>query len=216
MKTMIISLRTTIVTIVLTGLIYPFAMTGLAQVLFPWRANGSLVTDEKGTVVGSELIAQGFANPAYLQPRPSAAGDKGYDPTSSGGSNLGTTSKKLQDRVAADLKRLKQENPDAAGPVPVELLTTSGSGLDPHISPPGALWQAPRVAKARGISAERVRAVVESNVEERTFGILGEPRVNVLLVNLALDRQFGRPIPLPAQESKDTKDMNKTNATTAP
>jgi potassium-transporting ATPase KdpC subunit len=200
----------------LTGLIYPFAMTGLAQVLFPWRANGSLVTDEKGTVVGSELIAQGFANPAYLQPRPSAAGDKGYDPTSSGGSNLGTTSKKLQDRVAADLKRLKQENPDAAGPVPVELVTTSGSGLDPHISPQGALWQAPRVAKARGISAERVRAVVESNVEGRTFGILGEPRVNVLLVNLELDRQFGRPTPLPAQENKDTKDMNKTNATTAP
>ncbi len=217
MKTMIISLRTTIVTIVLTGLIYPFVMTGLAQVFFPWRANGSLVTDEKGTVVGSELIAQGFANPAYLQPRPSAAGDKGYDPMSSGGSNLGTTSKKLQDRVAGDLKRLKQENPDAAGPVPVELVTTSGSGLDPHLPPQGALWQVPRVAKARGISPERVRAVIDENVEGRTFGILGEPRVNVLLVNVALDRQFGRPAPLPAQEKKDTKeDTNKANATTAP
>ena len=217
MKTMTISLRTTIVTIVLTGLIYPFAMTGLAQVLFPWRANGSLVSDEKGTVVGSELIAQGFANPAYLQPRPSAAGDKGYDPTSSGGSNLGTTSKKLQDRVAGDLKRLKQENPDATGPVPVELVTTSGSGLDPHLSPQGALWQLPRVAKARGISPERVRAVIEQNVEGRTFGILGEPRVNVLLVNVALDRQFGRPAPLPPQEKKDTKeDSNKANATAAP
>ncbi len=205
MKTMIVSLRMTIVAIVLTGLIYPFAMTGLAQVLFPWRANGSLVTDEKGTVVGSELIAQGFANPGYFQPRPSAAGDKGYDPTSSGGSNLGTTSKKLQDRVAADLKRLKEQNPDAAGPVPAELVTTSGSGLDPHISPQGALWQLPRVAKARGIAPERVRAVIDENIEGRTFGILGEPRVNVLLVNLALDRQFGRPAPLPAQEKKDTK-----------
>jgi potassium-transporting ATPase KdpC subunit len=213
MKTMIISLRTTIVTIVLTGLIYPFAMTGLAQVLFPWRANGSLVTDEKGTVVGSELIAQGFANPAYLQPRLSAAGDKGYDPTSSGGSNLGTTSKKLQDRVAGDVKRLKQENPDAAGPVPVELVTTSGSGLDPHISPQGALWQVPRVAKARGVSVERVKAVVESSAEGRTFGILGEPRVNVLLVNLALDRQFGRPTPLPPAPEK--KDATKEGAAPA-
>lgn len=205
MKTMIISLRTTIVTIVLTGLIYPFAMTGLAQVLFPWRANGSLVTDEKGQVVGSELIAQGFANPGYLHPRPSAAGDKGYDPTSSGGSNLGTTSKKLQDRVAGDLKRLKVENPDAVGAVPVELVTTSGSGLDPHLSPQGALWQVPRIAKARGISPERVKPVIDENVEGRTFGILGEPRINVLLVNLALDRQFGRPAPLPAQEKKDIK-----------
>lgn len=216
MKTIIISLRTTIVTIVLTGLVYPFAMTGLSQVLFPWRANGSLVTDEKGQVVGSELIAQGFANPAYFQPRPSAAGEKGYDPTSSGGSNLGTTSKKLQDRVAGDLKRLKQENPDAQGAVPVELVTTSGSGLDPHLSPQGALWQVPRVARARGISAERVRAVVESNVDGRTFGILGEPRANVLLVNLALDRQFGRPTPLPpAPEKKQLKEA-PTEATNSP
>jgi K+-transporting ATPase ATPase C chain len=210
MKTMNIAIRTTIVTIVLTGLIYPYAMSGLAQVLFPWRANGSLVTDEKGQVVGSELIAQGFANPAYLQPRPSAAGEKGYDPTSSGGSNLGTTSKKLQDRVARDVKRLQQENPDAAGPVPVDLVTTSGSGLDPHVSPQGALWQVPRVAKARGVTPDRVRAVVNSNVEERTFGILGEPRVNVLLVNLALDRQFGKATPLPpAPEKKETKDAPK-------
>jgi potassium-transporting ATPase KdpC subunit len=210
---MSIAIRTTIVTIVLTGILYPFVMTGLAQILFPWRANGSLVTDEKGQVVGSELIAQGFANPGYFQPRPSAAGDKGYDPTSSGGSNLGTTSKKLQDRVAGDLKTLDEQNPDASGPVPVELVTASGSGLDPHLSPQGALWQVPRVAKARGISAERVKAVVESSVEGRTFGILGESRVNVLLVNLALDRQFGRPAPLPAPEKKDTKDTVKEGAT---
>jgi K+-transporting ATPase ATPase C chain len=207
MKTMTIAIRTTIVTIVLTGLIYPYIMTGLAQVLFPWRANGSLITDEKGQVVGSELIAQGFANPAYLQPRPSAAGEKGYDPTSSGGSNLGTTSKKLQDRVAGDVKRLKAENPDAPGPVPAELVTTSASGLDPHISPQGALWQVPRMAKARGIAPERVKAVVDANVEGRTLGVLGEPRVNVLVVNLALDRQFGRPAPLPpAAEKKETKE----------
>src|SRR5947209_18776454 len=213
MNTMIIALRTTIVTLVLTGLLYPFVMTGLAQVLFPWRANGSLVTDEKGQVIGSELIAQGFANPAYLQPRPSAAGEKGYDATSSFGSNLGPTSKKLQDRIKEDLKRLKEENPDASSPVPADLVTASGSGLDPHLSPQGALWQVPRVAKARGISPERVQAVVEANVEGRTFGILGEPRVNVLLVNLALDRQFGRPAPLPAPEKKDTKDTGKESAT---
>ena len=216
MKTMAIAIRTTIVTIVLTGILYPFVMTGLAQVLFPWRANGSLVTDEKGQVVGSELIAQGFANPAYLQPRPSAAGEKGYDPTSSAGSNLGTTSKKLQDRVAGDLKTLQEQNPDASGPVPVELVTTSGSGLDPHVSPQGALWQVPRVAKARGVAPDRVKAVIDANVEGRTFGILGEPRVNVLLVNLALDRQFGKATPLPpAPEKKETKEAAKEGAAPA-
>jgi K+-transporting ATPase ATPase C chain len=213
MKTMTIAIRATIVTLVLTGLIYPFVITGLAQLLFPWRANGSLVTDEKGQVVGSELIAQGFANPAYFQPRPSAAGEKGYDATSSGGSNLGPTSKKLQDRVNEDIKRLKAENPEATGAIPAQLVTASASGLDPHLSPEAMLWQVPRVAKARGISAERVKAVVESSVEGRTFGILGEPRVNVLLVNLALDRQFGRPAPLPAPEKKDTKDTVKEGAT---
>jgi len=197
-----VAARTTIVTLVLTGLIYPFVMTGLAQVLFPWRANGSLVTDEKGQVIGSELIAQGFANPAYFQPRPSVAGEKGYDAASSSGSNLGPTSKKLQDRIKEDLKRLKGENPDATGPVPADLVTTSGSGLDPHLSPEAMLWQVPRVAKARGITGERVKAVVDANVEGRTFGILGEPRVNVLLVNLALDRQLGRPAP----ENYETRD----------
>jgi len=216
MKTMTIAIRTTIVTIVLTGLIYPYVMTGLAQVLFPWRANGSLVTDEKGQVIGSELIAQGFANPAYLQPRPSAAGEKGYDAANSSGSNLGSTSKKLQDRIKEDLKRLKEENPDASGPVPADLVTASGSGLDPHISPQGALWQVPRVAKARGITAERVKAVMDANVERRTFGILGEPRVNVLLVNLALDRQFGKATPLPpAPEKKETKEAPKEGAAPA-
>jgi K+-transporting ATPase ATPase C chain len=190
-----IAIRTTVVTLVLTGLVYPFVMTGIAQILFPWRANGSLVTDEKGEVVGSELIAQRFTDPAYLQPRPSAAGENGYDAASSSGSNLGPTSKKLQDRIKEDLKRLKEENPDAEGPVPADLVSASGSGLDPHVSPEGALWQVPRIAKARGIAAARVKAVVDANVEKRTLGVLGEPRVNVLLVNLALDRQFGRPTP---------------------
>jgi K+-transporting ATPase ATPase C chain len=188
-------------------------MTGLAQVLFPWRANGSLITDEKGQVIGSELIAQGFANPAYFQPRPSAAGEKGYDGASSSGSNLGPTSKKLQDRIKDDLKRLKEENPEATTAVPAELVTTSGSGLDPDLSSEAMLWQATRVARARGISLDRVKAVVDSNLQRRTFGILGEPRVNVLLVNLALDRQFGRPAPLaPAPEKKETKDAVKDSA----
>jgi potassium-transporting ATPase KdpC subunit len=188
-----ISLRTAAVTLILTGIIYPYAVTGLAQLLFPAAANGSLVANKDGRVVGSELIAQGFANPAYFQPRPSAAGEKGYDATSSGGSNLGPTSKKLQDRAAEDLKRLKEENPDATGPVPIDLVTASGSGLDPHLSPQAALWQAPRIAKARKISLEQVQSVVDSAVEGRTLGFLGAARVNVLLVNLALDRQFGRP-----------------------
>jgi potassium-transporting ATPase KdpC subunit len=210
-----IAIRTTIVTLVLTGLIYPFVMTGLSQVLFRWRANGSLVTDEKGLIVGSELIAQGFVNPAYFQPRPSAAGEKGYDATASSGSNLGPTSKKLQDRINDEVKRLKSENPQATGPIPAELVTASASGLDPHLSPEAMLWQAPRVAKARGVSAERVKAVVDSNVEGRTFGILGEPRVNVLMVNLALDRQFGKATPLPpAPEKKETKEA--TNESAAP
>jgi K+-transporting ATPase ATPase C chain len=198
-QTLLIAWRTTVVTLVLTGLIYPFAITGLAQILFPWRANGSLVTDEQGQIVGSELIGQGFTHPAYFQPRPSTAG-AGYDAAASSGSNLGPTSKKLQERVSQDLERLKESNPDAPGPVPIELVTTSGSGLDPHLSPQAAQWQVPRIASVRGIAADRVRAVVEAYTEGRTFGLLGEPRVNVLLLNLALDRQFGRPAALVRQD----------------
>jgi K+-transporting ATPase ATPase C chain len=201
-KAMFIALRTAVVTLILTGIIYPYVVTGLAQILFPGRANGSLATDEQGQIIGSELIGQGFTHPAYFQSRPSAAGDKGYDATASSGSNLGPTAKKLQDRVTQELERLKEENPDAPGSVPVELVTTSGSGLDPHLSPQAALWQVPRIAHARGVAPERVRATVEATIEGRDLGFLGEPRDNVLLLNLALDRQFGRPAPLQAQDGK--------------
>lgn len=185
------ALRAALVTLVLTGLVYPLAMTGLAQALLHGRAEGSLVADASGKLVGSELIGQSFASPGYFQPRPSAAGEKGYDPLASGGSNLGPTSKKLRDQAAAALERLRKENPDAPGPVPVELATASGSGLDPHLSPAAARWQAPRVARARGVDPERILALVEEYTEGRDLGILGEPRVNVLRLNLALDRRFG-------------------------
>ena len=187
-----IALRTTLVTLVLTGLAYPLAMTGAAHMLFPYRANGSLVTDAHGTVVGSELIGQAFTRPEYVWPRPSAAGASGYDATASSGANLGPTSQKLRDRITADIARLTETNPEARGPIPSDLVTASASGLDPHLSPAAALWQAPRIARARNVGPERVSALIEANIEARTFGILGEPRVNVLMVNLALDRQFGK------------------------
>jgi K+-transporting ATPase ATPase C chain len=187
------ALRATLVTLVLTGLLYPLVMTGIAQVLFHHRAQGSFVTDGAGNVIGSELVAQAFSKPGYFQPRPSAAGEKGYDPLASGGSNLGATSKKLHDQAAGALEKLQKENPDAQGPVPVELVTASGSGLDPHLSPAAAQWQAPRVARARGVETDRVSALVEEFTEGRDLGVLGEPRVNVLQLNLALDRRFGAP-----------------------
>jgi potassium-transporting ATPase KdpC subunit len=190
---MLIALRTTVVTLVVTGLMYPLVVTGMSQLLFSHTANGSLVLDEHGHIVGSELIGQSFANPVYFWPRPSAAGDSGYDATASGGSNLGPTSQKLHDRIAAEIARLHETTPDATGAVPVELVTASASGLDPHLSPAAALWEVPRVARARGVAPERVRLLVESQVEGRDLGFLGEPRVNVLRLNLALDRLFGRP-----------------------
>ncbi len=193
MRTQIaVALRMTLATLVLTGLAYPLAITALARVLMPYRANGSLL-ELGGRVVGSELIGQVFSNPVYFQARPSAAGAGGYDAAASSGSNLGPTSKKLRDRVAADLERLRAENPQAKGFIPIDLVTASGSGLDPHVSPEGARWQIPRVAAARGIPVEEIEALVASRVEGRTFGLLGEPRVNVFLLNLDLDRRFGPP-----------------------
>jgi len=194
MKTeILVALRMTAVTLVLTGLLYPLAVTGVAQVVFPYRANGSLVTTPEGRVVGSELIAQGFKSPAYFQPRPSAAGNDGYDATSSSGSNLGPTSQKLRDRVIADVARLRAENPQAPGPVPVELVTASGSGLDPDVSPEATRWQAPRVAAARHVPLEDLERMIDRRIVGRTFGLLGEPRVNVLRLNLDLDGRFGHP-----------------------
>jgi K+-transporting ATPase ATPase C chain len=192
MRTLRICLRATAVTLVLTGLVYPLAMTGAARVLFRDAAAGSLVTDGKGRVVGSALVGQPFKNPAYFQGRPSAAGN-GYDATASGGSNLGPSSAKLRDRVAADVDRLRKENPDAPLPIPADLVTASASGLDPHVTPAGAAWQIPRVARARGVDPERIRRLVDHLTEGRQLGWLGEPRVNILSLNLALDRQLGAP-----------------------
>jgi len=174
------------VTTLLFGVVYPLAMTGLAQAIFPDKANGQLV-ERGGRVIGSRIVGQVFTSPGYFHGRPSAAGS-GYDPTNSGGTNLGPTSKKLVDAVKAAVNVERRENPDV--PVPIDLVTSSASGLDPHLSPAAALFQVPRVARERGIGESDVRRLVESHVEGRQFGVLGEPRVNVLDVNLALDERW--------------------------
>jgi K+-transporting ATPase ATPase C chain len=188
-KQFITSLLMTAVTTILLGMIYPLAITGIAQVLFPGKANGQLVTS-KGQVVGSRIIGQPFTGPGYFHSRPSAAGD-GYDASNSAGSNLGPTNKKLIERVNADALRLQAENPGAS--VPVDLVTTSGSGLDPDISPAAAIYQVSRIARERQLTVERVQQLVDEHVQRRQFGIFGEPSVNVLELNLDLDRLAGHP-----------------------
>jgi len=179
----------TVVLTVLTGLIYPGVVTGLCRVFFPKQADGSLI-ERNGRVVGSSLIGQNFSRPEYFQPRPSAAGKDGYDPTASSGSNLGPTSKALADRVKASVEAFHKQDPEFSGPIPADLLTASASGLDPHLSPASAMAQVPRVAKARGAGDQDIEHVVEQFTEGRDLGFLGEPRVNVLLLNLALDERF--------------------------
>ena len=182
-KNLLISIWFTLVTTVIFGLIYPLAVTGLSQALFPKRANGQLI-EKNGRVIGSRIIGQAFTGPGYFHSRPSAAGS-GYDATSSGGSNLGPTNKALIARVNGDVQRLRAENPSA--PVPVDLVTASGSGLDPDISPAAAEFQIPRVARERHMREAELRALVARHTKGRQLGFLGEPRVNVLELNLELD-----------------------------
>jgi len=183
-KHLITSLLMVVWTTVLLGLVYPLVVTGIAQVLFKDKANGQLTTRD-GAIIGSRIIGQPFAGPGYFHSRPSAAGNAGYDAANSQGSNLGPTNQKLIDRVQGDLVRLNTENPGA--PVPADLVTASASGLDPDISPAGAEFQIPRVARERGWSQEKVRRLVQEHFRPRQFAVLGEPRVNVLELNLALD-----------------------------
>jgi K+-transporting ATPase ATPase C chain len=182
-KNLLISLWFTLVTTVIFGLLYPLAVTGLSQVLFPDRANGQLI-ERNGKIVGSRIIGQAFTEPGYFHPRPSNAGT-GYDPTSSGGSYLGPTNKTLLERVKGDVEKLQTENPGT--PIPVDLVTSSGSGLDSDISPAAAEFEIPRVAHSRGMKQEDVRALVQRHTRGRDLGFLGEARVNVLELNLELD-----------------------------
>jgi len=189
-KHLLTAVLMTIATTVLLGILYPLLVTGLAQLIFPKQANGQLIYGKNGVVVGSRLIGQPFSEPGYFHSRPSAAGAAGYDATASGGSNLGPTNAQLIARVHGDVAKLQAENPGV--PIPVDLVTTSGSGLDPDISPAAAEFQIRRVAAERKVPEAEVARLVLENSENRQWGFLGEPRVNVLELNLALDARYGR------------------------
>lgn len=190
-----IAVRMTLVTTVLLGIVYPLLVTALAQLLFPDKANGQLIV-RGGAIVGSRLIGQAFTTPGYFHPRPSAAG-AGYDAANSGATNLGPTNKRLIEAVNGAIEAARRENPDAE--IPADLVTSSGSGLDPHVSPAAALFQVPRIARQRRAAESEIRALVEGRIEPRQFGFLGEPHVNVLLLNLALDERW----PLPTHCCRD-------------
>jgi potassium-transporting ATPase KdpC subunit len=184
-RNLLVAVLMTVVTTLLLGVVYPLVITGIAQIVFPDQANGQLV-ESNGTVIGSRIIGQGFSSVGYFRSRPSAAG-MGYDAANSAGSQLGPTNKKLIDAVKANVEAARKENPDA--PVPIDLVTTSASGFDPHLSPTAADFQVPRVARERSMSEADVRRLVEAHTEGRSLGFLGEPRVNVLELNLDLDRE---------------------------
>lgn len=186
-KEITMALRMSLLTLLITGFLYPFLVTGVASLLFPKRSQGSLIYNQQHQIIGSELIGQDFKNPSYFFARPSAAG-KGYDGIASGGSNLGPTSKVLLRRIQKRLEEIKKDNPE---PVPIDLVTASGSGLDPHISPQAAKWQALRIASQRGVSLRRILSLIDDLVEPPQFHIWGEARVNVLKLNLNLDDFFG-------------------------
>lgn len=190
-RNLLTAILMTIVTTLLLGLVYPLVVTVLAQVIFPDKANGQLIRSGDGLIIGSRIIGQPFTSPGYFRSRPSAAGSAGYDANGSSGSNLGPTNQKLIDRVKADMAQLQAENP--GNPVPIDLVTTSASGLDPHISPAAAEFQVPRVAGERGLSETQVRALLSAHTNGRQLGFLGEPVVNVLTLNLALDES--KPMP---------------------
>jgi K+-transporting ATPase ATPase C chain len=189
-KNLITAVLMTIATTVLLGILYPLLVTGIAQVIFPKQANGELIRGQDGTVIGSRLIGQPFTGPGYFRSRPSAAGANGYDASASGGSNLGPTNAQLIARVNADVTRLQAENPGSQ--IPVDMVTTSASGLDPDISPASAAFQIRRVASERGIPPADIERLVSENTKNRQWGFLGEPRVNVLELNIALDKRYGK------------------------
>ena len=177
----------TIVSVILLGIVYPLVMTGISELVFPAQANGSIVY-RNGVAVGSDIIGQQWTKPQYFHGRPSAAGN-GYDPTSTSGTNLGPTSKKLIEATAATIKALKKDNPSSSAPIPMDLVTSSASGIDPDISPEAAYYQVARVSKARGMTVDAVRALVDAHIAPRMLGFLGEPHVNVMQLNLAMDGQ---------------------------